>query len=130
MGRTSGYPAPPLSDGDKVRRQVAAQHADIWHCFGTVEAWGRNNATLAECCARVGRDPAAIRRSASISDDRVAKPVNFLETLPANAESYVTAGGTDVVFALGSSFEFTAVQTLIVWRDSHAGQILRSSRSQ
>ena len=48
--------------GEKVTLRIVAQHADLWHGFGSPETWGRKNQILDEWCAKVGRDPAEIER--------------------------------------------------------------------
>src|SRR5690606_7212161 len=67
-----GNPAAPGSvpvliggGGEKKTLRLVAQHADIWHAFGDLETLTRKSAILAEHCAEVGTDPAAIERSSS-----------------------------------------------------------------
>ena len=57
--------------GEKVTLRITAQHADIWHFFGTPEAMGRKSRILDEWCAKVGRDPGEIERSTGIDHDRI-----------------------------------------------------------
>ena len=46
---------------------IAARYADVWHCFGPVEVLQGKSDRLSEMATAAGRDPAAIRRAASIS---------------------------------------------------------------
>ena len=103
--------------GEKVTLRIAAQHADLWHSFGSPAEWGRKNAILTEWCERVGRDPGAIERSVSISDDRREEPAAFIAELDARAEAYVAAGATDFVYGLNAPYDLTAVDALVAWRD-------------
>jgi len=63
-------PHPPLwigASGERRMLPIAARHADVWHAFGPPEVLGPKSARLSELAAAAGRDPAAIRRSTSIS---------------------------------------------------------------
>jgi len=106
--------------GEKVTLRIAALHADLWHSSTPPEEWGRKNAILNEWCAKVGRDPGEIRRSASISDHRFDPPDNNHETLIARAEEFVAVGVNDFIFGLGDPFDMTAVEILLQWRDANA----------
>jgi len=59
-------PRPPLllaAHGPKTMEAVA-RHADVWNTYGpTLAAATANSERLDEACARVGRDPADIKRS-------------------------------------------------------------------
>jgi len=62
-------PGPPLviaSSGEKVGLRLVAQHADHWNTYRPVEEWSRHSRILDEHCARVGRDPGSIVRSAML----------------------------------------------------------------
>jgi alkanesulfonate monooxygenase SsuD/methylene tetrahydromethanopterin reductase-like flavin-dependent oxidoreductase (luciferase family) len=54
------------SSGEKRGLRIVARDADIWNGEGDPEAFARKNAVLDEHCVAVGRDPAAIRRTAGI----------------------------------------------------------------
>ena len=60
--------------GEKVTLRVAAKHADHWNVWGGPTTLAHKGRILDEHCARVGRDPKAIRRSANmvlrITEDR------------------------------------------------------------
>ncbi len=59
--------------GEKVTLRIAARFADEWNVWGDVETLRRKMKILDEHCAKVGRDPSAIQRSAVallfLSDD-------------------------------------------------------------
>jgi F420-dependent oxidoreductase-like protein len=52
--------------GEKVTLRIAAQWADEWNTWGSPEVLAHKNAVLDRHCAAVGRDPAAIVRSAQV----------------------------------------------------------------
>ena len=60
--------------GERVTLRIAAQHADHWNVWGGPAALAHQIAVLEEHCARVGRDPKQITRSANmvvrLTDDR------------------------------------------------------------
>jgi F420-dependent oxidoreductase-like protein len=59
--------------GEKVTLRIVAEHADHWNAWGGPEAFAAKGRVLEEHCAKVGRDPRAITRSANMplvfSDD-------------------------------------------------------------
>jgi len=57
-------------------------------------------------CAKVGRDPAAIERTASI--DRI--DLNDVEKL-------VDTGAQHIIYELGAPFDLRPVERLLAWRD-------------
>jgi probable F420-dependent oxidoreductase len=54
--------------GEKVTLRLVAEHADIWNSFGPPSSYRRKVRVLDEWCARVGRDPSEIERSANLRD--------------------------------------------------------------
>jgi probable F420-dependent oxidoreductase len=53
--------------GEKVTLRLVAEHATMWNGFGPPATYKRKSAVLDEWCAKVGRDPGEIERTASIS---------------------------------------------------------------
>ncbi|QKE84816.1 LLM class F420-dependent oxidoreductase [Arthrobacter sp. NEB 688] len=107
--------------GEKKTLRIVAQHADIWHGFGEPEAVAHKHTVLDEWCAKVGRDPAAIERSAGVSP----KPGR----LPEDVDDYA-AGAQDLhdvgtrLFTVGLNgpdYDIGPVRDLVAWRDSLAG---------
>jgi alkanesulfonate monooxygenase SsuD/methylene tetrahydromethanopterin reductase-like flavin-dependent oxidoreductase (luciferase family) len=94
--------------GERVTLRITAEHADYWHGFGDVSTWSRKSAVLDDWCRRVGRDPAAITRSCSVSggDARAA-------------ERYAEAGAGLLIYGLGHPYDLGAVRELLSWRDAH-----------
>jgi probable F420-dependent oxidoreductase len=94
--------------GEKVTLRIVAQHATIWNGQGTPEALAHKNQVLDEWCAKLGRDPKEIERSAQI-------PVNRLDLL----DDYLAAGITHIILdAGGPDFDLSPLRTLIDWRDA------------
>ncbi len=92
--------------GEKVTLRITAQHADLWNGFGDAQAWGRKNRILDEWCARVGRDPKQIERTAAIG----------LEGLD-GLDRLVEVGATHIICRLRAPFDTAPIERLISWRD-------------
>ncbi len=103
--------------GEQVTLRIVAEHADIWHWFGDAASIAAKSAVLDEWCRRVGRDPAAIVRSAGVSP----KPGRFVEEL----DDY--AGHADALHDVGvrlftvglqaPDWDLGPVRELLAWRD-------------
>ena len=50
--------------GEKRMLRMVAEHADAWNCWGEPELIAHKSRVLDEHCAAVGRDPAAVARTA------------------------------------------------------------------
>ena len=95
--------------GLKVSLRIVAEHADIWHSFGSPEEWGEINEQLTEWCTKVGRDPAAIDRSMSFPDSRNID----------QADEYAAIGATHLLIGMdGPKYDLGPVRELISWRDA------------
>jgi probable F420-dependent oxidoreductase len=53
--------------GERVTLKLVAQYADLWNTFPPADSWRRKNEILNEWCRKVGRDPAAVERTCSVS---------------------------------------------------------------
>ncbi|HEY8602332.1 MAG TPA: LLM class F420-dependent oxidoreductase [Thermomicrobiales bacterium] len=106
---TNGRDVPILigGGGEKVTLRIVAQHADLWNGFGPPERFAAKNRILDEWCAKVGRDPAAIERTAMVG-------AGDLDTL----DNYLDAGATHLIYGLDAPFDFAPLERLIAWRDS------------
>jgi F420-dependent oxidoreductase-like protein len=64
-------PHPPIWIGASGAQtlMLTARHADVWNASGSPEHLTDLSSRLDESCARIGRDPAAIRRSAQYAWD-------------------------------------------------------------
>jgi len=98
--------------GEKVTLRIVAQHATIWNGQGEPDVLGRKNRIVDEWCARVGRDPMEIERSAQISGAQLNK-----------LDDYLAAGITHVICdATGPDYDLSPLQRLIEWRDEQANR--------
>ena len=93
--------------GEKVTLRIVAQHATIWNGQGEPDVLAHKNRVLDEWCARVGRDPNEIERSAQIFGDQLDK-----------LDDYLAAGITHVICdAGGPDYDLAPLHKLIAWRD-------------
>ncbi len=63
-------PTPPIwvgAFGERRMLPIVARHADVWHCAGPPSVLAAKAKVLDELCERQGRDPASVRRAASLS---------------------------------------------------------------
>ncbi|WP_445167799.1 LLM class F420-dependent oxidoreductase [Mycolicibacterium sp. Dal123E01] len=98
--------------GERKTLRMVAEHGDIWHGFTNAETYPGKAEVLDRHCADVGRDPAAIERSAGVEGRDPETLVRNAEALAALGASLLTVG-TD-----GPDYDLTAAEALIGWRDS------------
>jgi len=99
--------------GEKVMLKLVAQHADIWHGFGTPEEIRRKCAVLDAHCATVGRDPAEIERSVMFEAHELGDDDLF--------DAYVEAGATYLFYsAPGPDYDLDGLRRLLDWRRRRA----------
>jgi probable F420-dependent oxidoreductase len=94
--------------GEKVTLRITAEHADIWHGFGSPETIAHKNRVLDEWCDKLDRDPGSIERSAGIQDpSRIDK-----------AEEFLAAGVTQFTLGFsGPDYDVAPMAEWIAWRD-------------
>ncbi|MEA2586507.1 MAG: hypothetical protein QOF33_4592 [Thermomicrobiales bacterium] len=107
--------------GEKVTLRITAQHADLWHGFGTPEEWGHKNRILDEWCAKVGRDPSTIKRSVTIGDERWDEPITDVGPHEDRLEQYIAAGAGLFTYGSASPFDLAPIRALVAWRDGRRG---------
>jgi probable F420-dependent oxidoreductase len=96
--------------GEKVTLRIVAQYATIWNGQGEPEVLARKNQILDEWCARVGRNPAEIERSAQIFGPQLDR-----------LDDYLAAGITHFIAASpGPDYDLTDLDKLLAWRDAQA----------
>jgi len=94
--------------GKKVSLRIVAEHADIWHSFGSPEEYADFNGLLSEWCEKVGRDPSEIERSAS-----PAEPEHH-----DRLDDYVAAGAGQIILGDdGPEYDLGPIRELVAWRD-------------
>jgi len=104
--------------GERKTLRIVAEHATIWHSFGNAETIEHKHEVLDEWCARVGRDPATIVRSAGVAPTpgRYAEQV---ASYSSNAQALYDVGTR--LFTVGLSGErygeLDKVRELVAWRD-------------
>ena len=95
--------------GEKVMLKLVAQHADIWHGFGTPDEYRHKCEVLDAHCVTVGRDPVEIERSVMFEAHELGDDAFF--------ESYVDAGATYFFYsAAGPDYSLAGLQQLLDWR--------------
>jgi probable F420-dependent oxidoreductase len=98
--------------GEKVTLRITAEHADIWHGFGSAETIAHKNRVLDEWCEKVGRDPAQIERSVGVGREQYDDPATYGTQLHAAGARQFTFGFT------GPDFDLAPLADWIAWRDS------------
>jgi probable F420-dependent oxidoreductase len=94
--------------GERKTLRLVAEHANIWHGFGSVDTLARKNRILNEWCAEIGRDPGEIERSTSAHSG----PDGLGDQLVAIGERLITIG-TDGT----SDFDLGLVRDWLNFRD-------------
>lgn len=116
----AGNPAPVRTPpvligggGERKTLRIVAEHADIWHGFGTPDVIEHKHAVLDDWCARVGRDPGAIERSTEVGslspDDEAAERLYAIGT-----RLYTVAMN-------GPDYDTGPVRSWLAWRDAKNG---------
>lgn len=99
--------------GEKVTLKITAKYADEWNVWGTVDTLKSKMAILDQHCETVGRDPAAIQRSAVallfISDDE-----SFVKKMKESSPQPVLAGSLSEVRDTVAVYSEAGVNELLV----------------
>lgn len=96
-------------EGEKITLKLVAQYASLWNGFGPPEKWQRKNAVLNDWCAKLGRNPAEIERTAGIDPEHV---------LDGSLDAFAEAGATHMILGMGQPWDFDVVAQMVRWRDS------------
>jgi alkanesulfonate monooxygenase SsuD/methylene tetrahydromethanopterin reductase-like flavin-dependent oxidoreductase (luciferase family) len=91
------------AEGERVMLRLVAEHADIWNGFGPVERFERKNRVLDSWCERVGRDPAAVERSVTLTNRED----------PGRVEGFLAVGAQHLILPLGAPFDVRPVERLL-----------------
>jgi probable F420-dependent oxidoreductase len=95
--------------GEKVTLRIVAEHADVWHTFGDAKTLKRKSDVLDEWCAKVGRDPAEIQRSTTVTR---------LSGERQNPDNALDLGFTDFVVSVqGADWDLAPLREALAWRD-------------
>jgi probable F420-dependent oxidoreductase len=94
--------------GERKTLRIVAEHADIWHGFGTAAELTHKHAVLDSWCEKVGRDPGEIERSSSVRD--FVPEVHGQDMLEAGTRLFTVSAG-------GPSYDLDNVRRWVAWRD-------------
>jgi probable F420-dependent oxidoreductase len=106
--------------GEKVTLRIVAQHADLWHSFGSPTEWSHKNQILDNWCVRTERPKEAIERIASIADESSQAPVRDMQRHYDTLEAYVAAGADHILYGLAAPFNFEPIEALLKWREQRS----------
>lgn len=96
--------------GEKVTLRIVAEHAQVWHYFGSPDEMKRKSEILDEWCAKVGRDPKDIRRAVS----NQGPETQMLE----DADMYYDLGYREFTLGLnGPDYNMDVASEWLAWRD-------------
>ena len=95
-------------NGERVTLRIVAQHADIWHGHGDLEAMRRKVEVLREHCVAVGRDFPEIELATFVFPESF----EHVDELRALGFTHMIAG------AHGPDFDLSHVRRLVEWRDA------------
>jgi probable F420-dependent oxidoreductase len=94
--------------GEKVTLRIVAEHADIWHGFGSPETIARKVDVLDGWCAKVGRDPSEIVRSVGVDARKIG-----------DADAYWDLGVREITLGRsGPDYDLAPVKEWLAWRDA------------
>jgi len=98
--------------GEKVTLRLVAEHAQIWHYFGTPETMKPKLEILRGHCEAVGRDFDEIEKSVGIDWEKVDDVVG-------TAEAFYDLGFRQFTFGNnGPDYDLSFVKPWLDWRDS------------
>jgi probable F420-dependent oxidoreductase len=104
--------------GERKTLKIVAQHATIWHGFGSPETIAHKHAVLDEWCTKLGRDPAEIERSSGVSPKPGRLPED-VKDYAAGAESLYAVGTRLFTVGIGGPrYDLGPIRDLVAWRDS------------
>lgn len=87
--------------------RLVADHAQMWNGADSPEEFKSKSAVLDDWCARIGRDPKTIERSANVA-----------RMSPRAAEEWLQAGLQHFVLRLAHKFDTKPVERMLKLRDS------------
>ena len=106
--------------GERKTLRIVAEHATIWHGFGSPDTIAHKHRVLDEWCARIGRDPNEIERSAGVAPTPGRLPEDVGD-YAASAQSLYDVGTRLFTVGLnGPDYDPGPVRDLVAWRDAHA----------
>ena len=112
ISRLHPGPAGPMpilvaGSGERVMLRLVAEHAQMWNTIGSVGDFERKSGVLDEWCARLGRDPREIERTANVAG-LTARSV----------DEWLKAGLQHFVLRIAQPFDTKELERLLKLRDS------------
>jgi len=112
ISRLHPGPAGPMpilvaGSGAKVMLRLVAEHAQMWNTIGSVDDFARKSAVLDEWCARLGRDPREIERTANVGGLTVK-----------SVDEWLRAGLQHFVLRIAQPFDTRELERVLKLRDS------------
>jgi probable F420-dependent oxidoreductase len=98
--------------GERKTLRVVAEHADIWHGFGSTDEIAHKCKVLDDWCTEVGRDPAEVERSVGVGEK---SPKDVADDLLASGVTLFT------VAAGGPDYDLSSLKQWVSFRDAHNG---------
>ena len=93
--------------GERVMLRLVAEHAQMWNTIVSVDQYPRLAAVLDDWCAKLGRDPGEIERTANVGG-----------LTPKVIDQWLQAGLQHFVLRLAYPFETTDLERVLKIRDS------------
>jgi len=88
--------------GEKVTLRLTAEYADMWNTFPPASVYAHKMRVLDEWCAKLGRDPAQIERTAEVRPDQMRE-----------VEGLLKAGAQHLIMEIGEPFDMEPVEPLL-----------------
>ena len=90
--------------GETVTLRLVAEHAQLWNGFGPPSQFAHKNGVLDGWCAKLGRDPRSIERTAAI---------NATDVDEATVQAFLDAGAEHLIVMTGDPFDLDPVLKLL-----------------
>jgi len=112
ISRLHPGPAGPMpiliaGSGERVMLRLVAEHAHMWNTIGSVADFERKTAVLDEWCAKLGRDPREIERTANVGGLTVK-----------SVDEWLRAGLQHFVLRIAQPFDTKELERVLKLRDS------------
>ena len=103
--------------GERKTLRIVAEHADIWHGFGDAGVIAHKHRVLDEWCARRGRDPLEIERSAGVAFVPWRNPDQRADYVGNAQQLYDVGTRLFTASVRASEPDLPRVRDLLAWRD-------------
>jgi probable F420-dependent oxidoreductase len=104
--------------GERKTLRITAEHADIWHGFGDPELIAHKHQVLDAWCARIGRNPLEIERSAGVAYTPARLPERSDLDFAGQAQALFDVGTRLLTLSLTTPpYDLGPVREVLAWRD-------------